>query len=156
MNKPLMTKVQAQDRPRRHFIANARLLDGRSAPTDKPHSILIEDTRIAAVGPSNELTCPQGVDAVDAQGLTLMPGMIDCHDHLASIPGSMRDRSQIPPSLAVIRAYVVAIVSYLPTCTTVATRPPGSSDGSTRPATCIGRATGKPISATRCPSDQSR
>jgi imidazolonepropionase-like amidohydrolase len=104
MNRSIMTRVNAQDRPRRHFIAGARLLDGRSQPTAKPHSVLVEDDRIAAVGPASELHCPKDVEAIDARGLTLMPGMIDCHDHLASIPGSMRERSQIPPSLAVIKA----------------------------------------------------
>ncbi|MGH8431929.1 MAG: amidohydrolase family protein, partial [Solimonas sp.] len=88
----------------RCFIAGARLLDGRSAPRAKPHSVLVENGRIAAVGPASELLCPQGVKVIDAQGLTLMPGMIDCHDHLASISGGMRERSQIPPSLAVLKA----------------------------------------------------
>jgi imidazolonepropionase-like amidohydrolase len=41
---------------------------------------------------------------IEADGLIAMPGMIDCHDHMASIPGSMSERAQIPPSLAVVRA----------------------------------------------------
>ena len=104
MNKPLVTKLEARGLPRRHFIKSARLLDGRSPPQAKPHSLLVEDGRIAALGPASELSCPDGVEAIDATGLTLMPGMIDCHDHMASIGGSMRERSQIPPSLAVIKA----------------------------------------------------
>jgi imidazolonepropionase-like amidohydrolase len=104
MNLSLITRARAEAASRRHFIAGARLLDGRSPPRPAPHSVLIEDGRIVAVGPASELRCPEGVAAIDATGLTMMPGMIDCHDHLASISGTMRERSQIPPSLAVIKA----------------------------------------------------
>ena len=35
--------------------------------------------------------------------MTLMPGLIDCHDHLANLGGGMVARAAIPPSLAVLR-----------------------------------------------------
>ena len=35
--------------------------------------------------------------------MTLMPGMIDCHDHLANFSESWRERAQISPTLAVFR-----------------------------------------------------
>jgi imidazolonepropionase-like amidohydrolase len=88
----------------RYLLTGAKLLDGRSLPDGRPWSVLVEGERIAAVGPASELKPPEGVESIDARGLTLMPGMIDCHDHMASIPGGMRERSLIPPSLAVLRA----------------------------------------------------
>ena len=36
--------------------------------------------------------------------MTLMPGMVDCHDHLADLEGGMVQRAAIPPSLAVFMA----------------------------------------------------
>jgi imidazolonepropionase-like amidohydrolase len=85
------------------LITNARLIDGSGGPvSDRPMSVLVEANRIAAVAPSAELAALEGVESVDAGGMTLMPGLIDCHDHMASIPGSMRDRAAVSPSLAVL------------------------------------------------------
>lgn len=89
---------------RRIFIAGARLIDGRSPPRPAPQSVLVEDGRIRAVGPEGDLSCPDGADIIDAKGLTLMPGMIDCHDHMGIIPAGMRERALIPPSLGVLKA----------------------------------------------------
>lgn len=87
------------------LITNARLLDGSGDPVGaQPFSILVEDQRIAAVAPSAELAGKEGTVLLDATGMTLMPGLIDCHDHMGSIPGSMRDRAAISPSLAVLMA----------------------------------------------------
>lgn len=87
------------------LITNARLLDGSGAPVSaRPFSILIEDQRIAAVAPTAELSGKEGAALIDGTGMIVMPGLIDCHDHMGSIPGSMRDRAAISPSLAVLMA----------------------------------------------------
>ncbi|MBC7738358.1 MAG: amidohydrolase family protein [Candidatus Saccharibacteria bacterium] len=65
-------------------------------------SVLIDGPRIVAVAPTADLASRDGARVVDAGGMTLMPGLIDCHDHMASLPGSMRDRAAISPSLAVL------------------------------------------------------
>jgi len=43
--------------------------------------VLIEDERIVKVGSSNDLKVPPKAEVIDASGLVLMPGMIDCHVH---------------------------------------------------------------------------
>src|SRR5581483_8189217 len=45
-----------------------------------------------------------GAVQVDLHGMTVMPGLIDCHDHLANLAGGMVARAAIPPSLAVFKA----------------------------------------------------
>src|SRR5437588_3651873 len=45
-------------------------------------SVLIRDGKIAEVGP--KLTAPAGATIVDATGKYLMPGIIDCHSHIAA------------------------------------------------------------------------
>jgi imidazolonepropionase-like amidohydrolase len=88
---------------RRYYISNARLLDGTGKDHgEQPHALLVAGAVIEAVAPQSELARPEDAVLLDAGGMTLMPGMIDCHDHLAAISGSWRDRSQISPTLGVL------------------------------------------------------
>jgi imidazolonepropionase-like amidohydrolase len=90
------------DRPK--YLSNARLLDGAGgAVPSEPYAMVIADRRIDALAPQSQLGCPEGGQEYDLRGMTLMPGMIDCHDHLAVQEGGMVARAAIPPSLAVLR-----------------------------------------------------
>ncbi len=44
-------------------------------------TLVVEGDRIVEVGPSGEVALPTNVHVVDAEGQTLMPGMIDAHAH---------------------------------------------------------------------------
>jgi imidazolonepropionase-like amidohydrolase len=65
--------------PGRTWIANARLFDGTGAPVRRA-SLLVEDGRIAAIAAAAE-DPPEGARVIDAAGRTLMPGLIDAHQH---------------------------------------------------------------------------
>jgi len=45
-------------------------------------TILLEDNRIAMVGPTAAVTLPAGTRTIDISGKTVMPGMFDTHAHL--------------------------------------------------------------------------
>ena len=91
------------DRPR--YLHNARLIDGSGEPApDTPYAMVIEGRRIVTLAPQDQLAPPAGAIKLDLSGKTVMPGMIDCHDHLANLPGGMVARAAIPPSLAVFKA----------------------------------------------------
>jgi imidazolonepropionase-like amidohydrolase len=65
--------------PGRTWLANARLFDGTGAPVRRA-SLLVEDGRIAAIAAAAE-DPPEGARVIDAAGRTLMPGLIDAHQH---------------------------------------------------------------------------
>jgi Tol biopolymer transport system component len=44
-------------------------------------TILIDENRISAVGPSGQISPPRGATVIDVRGKTIMPGMIDVHAH---------------------------------------------------------------------------
>jgi imidazolonepropionase-like amidohydrolase len=70
-------------------IQNATILTISHGTIDKG-SILIRDGKIAAVGPN--VSVPQGATVIDATGKYVMPGIIDCHSHIA-VDGSVNEGS---------------------------------------------------------------
>ena len=57
-------------------------------------SVLIEDGRISRVERNERAKKPAGAAVVSGKGQYLIPGLIDSHVHLASVPGIMFDESQ--------------------------------------------------------------
>jgi imidazolonepropionase-like amidohydrolase len=60
-------------------------------------SILIRDGKIAAIG--TDLKAPDGATVIDATGEFVMPGIIDCHSHIA-IDGSVNEGGTSVSSMA--------------------------------------------------------
>ena len=60
-------------------------------------SILIRDGKIAAVG--KDIKVPEGATVIDATGQYVMPGIIDCHSHIA-IDGDVNEASISVSSMA--------------------------------------------------------
>ena len=65
-------------------LVGANVIDGTGAPVVNDATVLIDSGRITAVGPRPAVQLPPDADVVDVSGYTLLPGLIDCHDHLAS------------------------------------------------------------------------
>lgn len=61
-------------------IRNAKILTVTKGSLDG--SILIRNGKIAEVGPN--VTAPAGARVIDAGGQFVMPGIIDCHSHIAT------------------------------------------------------------------------
>lgn len=62
-------------------IHRARLIDGTGAVLDSA-TLVIRGGRIAAAGASRDVSIPRGATRIDGRGLTVLPGLIDCHVHL--------------------------------------------------------------------------
>lgn len=67
------------------LITNARLIDGTGSPPRSPCSIRVRAGRIAEIGSRLHAAGETQIDASDA---TLLPGLIDPHVHLQSVPGA--------------------------------------------------------------------
>ena len=63
-------------------IVGANLIDGRGGPPLHDATVVVRGERIIAVGKRAGVTIPSGAEIVDANGLTLVPGLIDSHFHI--------------------------------------------------------------------------
>ena len=74
-------------------LLGGTLIDGSGGPPLPDSTVLVgEGGRIVAAGPRAAVAVPEGAEQINATGLTLMPGLIDCHDHLASFTYDLLSR----------------------------------------------------------------
>jgi imidazolonepropionase-like amidohydrolase len=78
-------------------------MTGRERLTDQ--TVIVSGDRIIAVGLRSRLRVPAGARTIPARGMTLMPGLVDMHVHLAPVPGQPGDAAQ--RAMAVMLAHGV-------------------------------------------------
>ena len=86
-------------------IYHARLIDGTGAVHERA-TLVVRGSKISAVGPSRTLTIPKGARRINGRGLTILPGLIDCHVHLclggeADVVGALESEH---PSLTLLKS----------------------------------------------------
>ena len=85
-------------------IRAGRLLDVESGRMSADQVILVRDGRIQAVGPN--LKVPEDASLIDLSKQTVLPGLIDCHTHLADLadsePLSLLRKSAVETAYAAI------------------------------------------------------
>src|SRR2546423_854220 len=65
-------------------LRGGTLIDGTGRAPVRDATIVIEDGRVDAVTTGAAATWPASAEVIDVGGMTVLPGLIDCHDHLAS------------------------------------------------------------------------
>lgn len=73
-------------------ITGATLIDGTGSAPVQNTTVLVDGERIQEVGPGASLQVPADADVIDGSGITMLPGLIDCHDHLASMSYEIASR----------------------------------------------------------------
>src|SRR5262249_51906725 len=71
------------------LLRGATVIDGTGTPPQPATSLLIRGGRIEAVGPDAEFGERPDAGVFDARGLTMIPGLIDCHVHIGHSPDEM-------------------------------------------------------------------
>jgi imidazolonepropionase-like amidohydrolase len=90
-------------------VADA-LLDPATGETTRDAFVLIEDGRVTKAGKRDGGAIPRDAQTVDGSGLTLLPGLIDCHVHLTSLGEGLDFARELttPPTLELMRAVKAA------------------------------------------------
>ena len=73
-------------------ITGATMIDGNGGEPLSDAVVVIEGDAIESVGRIGSVQVPDGADTIDATGMTLLPGLIDTHDHLASFSYEIASR----------------------------------------------------------------
>ncbi|MGB0113538.1 MAG: amidohydrolase family protein [Ilumatobacteraceae bacterium] len=63
-------------------VSNGSLIDGTGTAPRPGTDVLIDGDAILAVGAQGTLDVPAGAQRIDADGMTIMPGLIDAHCHV--------------------------------------------------------------------------
>jgi imidazolonepropionase-like amidohydrolase len=87
----------------RTWITNVTIVSPEAVNHVAKGSVLIEGGRIVRVERKLNAKKPEGATVLDGQGQFLIPGLIDSHVHLASIPGMGFDRRSANPEM--VKAY---------------------------------------------------
>ena len=67
----------------KRFIRGKRLIDGTGSPPIEEGAVLIDADRIVSVGKASEIKAAPDIDIIDCTDQILIPGLIDCHNHLS-------------------------------------------------------------------------
>jgi Tol biopolymer transport system component len=70
-----------------YVLRGARIITMNGDEVIAQGDIVVDGSRIAAVGTTGDVQMPAGAEAIDASGFVIMPGLIDMHAH----PGPRRD-----------------------------------------------------------------
>lgn len=62
-------------------LTNVRVIDGTGTPSQVQQTVVIEGSRITAVGWHGDVTIPEGAEVLDLEGHTVIPGLIGLHNH---------------------------------------------------------------------------
>ncbi len=89
-------------------LEHVRLIDGTGRAPQANMTVIVEDGSIQAISPARTgLKLPASGRRIDATGMTMLPGLINAHGHLALVDGTENSSTfyTVPNALAELRQY---------------------------------------------------
>ena len=84
-------------------IKGGMLIDGTGADVTRNATVLIEGSKVKAVG--TNVAIPKDAEVIDAAGKAVMPGLIDSHVHFwGGLGGGLEEKIKRPAELALIKS----------------------------------------------------
>lgn len=68
-------------------FVGARIFDGTGKAVLENGTIVVQDGKITAIGPSNKVKAPKGAQTISVSGKTITPGLINSHGHVSDVEG---------------------------------------------------------------------
>ena len=111
-------------------IAGGTLIDGSGGAPIENAVVVADGERITAAGRASEVAAPSGpgVTVLDARGKTVMPGVIDAHDHVTSHGYGLAERLGLTKPLSLIHLETAAILRETLASGTTTVRDAGGLD----------------------------
>ena len=87
-------------------VKGGTLIDCTGVPPLKDGVVLVQGSRILDVGAAKDVDVPEGAEIIDAEGKTVMPGLMDLHVHVFQAIGEANplQRFMIPHSMNIMFA----------------------------------------------------
>lgn len=85
------------------LLTGGRLIDGTGREPLDDAALLIDEGRVREVGHAREVVAPPDATVIDVAGKTILPGLIDCHDHMAATGFDKLGRLAAPASLTMMK-----------------------------------------------------
>src|SRR6476619_8492435 len=82
-------------------LLGGTVIDGTGGAPLRDAAVAIEGERLVYVGPRAGASWPADATIRPIDGLTVLPGLIDCHEHLAHTGLDLARRAGLPYSLTV-------------------------------------------------------
>jgi imidazolonepropionase-like amidohydrolase len=98
-------KATAKESEMLLVLQNANVVDGIRGVINPDYQIVIEDSKIVEVGPKS--AGHSNADHIDLAGLTVIPGLIDCHCHVMQSTSNLAALSVESPFYAASKAFEI-------------------------------------------------
>ena len=82
-----MTLIDTGGATETKAFVGARIFDGTAKPVIENGTIVVQDGKVIAIGPSGKIKTPNGAQTISVSGKTITPGLINAHGHVSDVEG---------------------------------------------------------------------
>ena len=96
-------------------FVGGRIFDGTGKAVIENGTIVVQDGKVTAVGPSSKVKAPKGAQTINVSGKTITPGLINTHGHVSDVEGKKSGATEdsVSKQLALFARYGITTVYSL-------------------------------------------